>query len=125
QAWRARRWDARVAFILAVGGRDHQQITHGQHFAVGGFMRKDTQPAAHVQLPRDVGRSVVLDVEAAELALGGDIVQTVPFYIRRTCRRRQKELPQSALYSRGQVLPKESAIRRPKGHEHAALVLKG
>ena len=104
-------------------------------------MRKDTQAGAHVQLPDDVGRSVVLEdllpirtivlaiaetlrVEATELALGGDIVQSVPFHIRRTCRRRQQELPQSALHSRGHVLPKERAIRHPKGHEHAALFLK-
>ena len=93
-------------------------------------MRKDTQAAAHVQLPGDVGTTILaiaeaLCVEAAELALGGDIVQTVPFYIRRTRRRRQQELPQAALHSRGQVLPEESAIRHPKGHEHAALFLKG
>ena len=131
-----------MAFILAVGGTDHQQIAHRQHFAVGGFMRKDTQAGAHVELPGDVGRSVVLEdllpirttvlaiaetlrVEGTELALGGDVVQTVPFHIRRTRRRRQQELPQAALHSRGHVLPEERAIRRPKGHEHAALVLKG
>src|SRR5687768_18585103 len=57
----ARRRNARMAFILAVGGRDHQQITDRQHFAVGGFMQKDTQAGAHVQLPNDVGGSVVLE----------------------------------------------------------------
>src|SRR6185436_6980956 len=51
QTWSARRWDERVAFILPVGRRDHEQITHGQHFAVGGFMRKHTQAATDVQLP--------------------------------------------------------------------------
>jgi hypothetical protein len=70
-------------------------------------------------------RRETLRVEAAELALGGDIVQTVPFHIRRTCRRRQQELPQPSVHSRGHVLPKERAIRRPKGLEHAALFLKG
>ena len=141
QTWGARRWDARVAFILPVGGRDHQQITHGQHVAIGGFMRKDTQAATHVQLPDDVGRRVVLEdllpirtsvlavaetlrVEGTELALGGDIEQSVPFHIRRTCCRRQHELLQAALHFRGHVLPKERAIRRPEGHEHAALFLK-
>src|SRR4030095_1061697 len=91
QTWRARGWDARMAFILAVRGRDHQQITHRQHFAVAGFMWKDTQ-GGHVQLPDDVCCSVVFEdlfliwttvlaiaetmrVEATELALGGDIVQ--------------------------------------------------
>src|SRR5258705_11022055 len=105
-------------------------------------MRKDTQGGAHVQLPDDVGRSVVLEdlfpiwttvlaiaetlrVEATELALGGDIVQAVSFHIRRTCRRRQQELPQAALHSRGHVLPKEGAIPRSKGHEHAPPFLKG
>ena len=95
QARGARRGNARVAFVLAVGGGDHQQIAHGQHLAVGGFMRKDAQAAAHVQFPDDVGRSVVLEdlfpiravvlavaetlrVEAAELALGGDVVQAGP-----------------------------------------------
>ena len=128
-----------MAFVLAVGGRDHQQVAHGQHLAVGRFVRKDTQAAAHVQLPDDVGRRVVLEglvpirtavlavaetlrVEAAELALRGDVVQTVPFDIRRARRRRQQELPQAALHARGQVLPEESAIRHPKGHEHAGLV---
>ena len=130
QTWGARRWDARMAFILAVGGRDQQQITHGQHFAVGGFMRKHTQAAAHVQLPGDVGRSVVLEdlfpiwttvlaieetlrVEATELAFGGDIVQTVTFHIRCTCRRRQQELPQAALHSSGP--------RPAKGTRHPSL----
>jgi hypothetical protein len=54
QAWRARRGDERVAFVLPVGGRDHEQIAHGRHFAVAGFMWKDTQCGAHVQLPDDV-----------------------------------------------------------------------
>src|SRR4030095_17061648 len=63
-------------------------------------------------------------VEATELALGGDIVESVPFDIRRTCRRRQQELPQAAVHSRRHVLPKERAILHPKGHEHAALFLK-
>ena len=93
QTWGARRWDARVTFIQPVGGRDDQQITHGQHVATSGFMRKDTQAATHVQLPDDVGRSVVLEefilirtvvraitealrVETSELALGGDVVRT-------------------------------------------------
>src|SRR5499433_3434315 len=98
-------------------------------------MRKDTQAAADIQLPDDVGRSVVLKklfpirtivlaiaetlcVQATELALRGDIVQTVPFHIRSTCGRRQQELPQASLHSRGYVLPKELAIRRSKGLEH-------
>ena len=131
-----------MAFILAVGGADDQQITHGQHLAVGSFMRKDTQPGAHVQFPNDVSRGVVLEVlfpiparvlaiaetpcvEATELALGGDIVQPVPFHIRRTGRRRQQELPQASLYARGHVLPKERPIRHPKGHEHPAILLAG
>ena len=101
-------------------------------------MRKDTQAGAHVELPDDVGRRGVLEdlllirttvlavaetlrVEGTELALGGDVVQTVPFHVRRTCRRRQQELPQAALHSRGHVLPEERAIRHAKGHEHAAL----
>jgi hypothetical protein len=80
-----------MAFVLAVGGSDYQQITHGQHLAVGGFMWKDAQAGAQVQFPDDVGRGVVLEdlfpirtivlaiaetlgVEAAELALSGDIV---------------------------------------------------
>ena len=105
-------------------------------------MREDTQAGAHVELPDDVGRSVVLEdllpirttvlavaetlrVEGPKLALGGDVVQPVPFHVRRTRRRRQQELPQAALHSRGHVLPEERAIRRAKGHEHAALVLKG
>src|SRR5262244_3155098 len=105
-------------------------------------MRKDTQAAADVQLPDDVGRSVVLEnlfpirtivlaiaetlcVQATELALGGDIVQPVSFHVRSTSCRRQQELPQSSLHSRGYVLPKELAIRRPKGHEHATFFLVG
>jgi len=103
-------------------------------------MRKDTQAATHVQLPDDVGRSVVredlvpirtivlaitktLRIEATELALGGDVVQPVPFHIRRTCRRRQQELSQTSIYSRGHVLPKECAILRVKCHEHAGVFL--
>src|SRR5688572_13669333 len=71
---------------------------------------KTPRRGAHVQLPDDVGRSVVLEnlfaiwtavlaiaetlrVEATELALGGDVVQAVPFHIRRTRRRREQELP--------------------------------
>ena len=110
-----------MALIPSVGGIDDQQIAHGQHVAGGGFMRKDPQAGAHVELPDEVA---TLPVEATELALGGDVVQMVPFHIRRTCRRRQQELPQPALHSRGHVLPEERAIRDPKGHEHAALVLK-
>src|SRR4030095_12442167 len=64
-------------------------------------------------------------VEATELALGGNVVESVPFDIRRTCRRRQQELPQATVHSRRHVLPKKRAILHPKGHEHAALVLKG
>ena len=59
QTWSARRWDARMAFILAVGGTDHQQITQGQHVAIAGFMWKDTQ-GGHVQLPDDVCCTLVL-----------------------------------------------------------------
>src|SRR5687767_10755524 len=104
-------------------------------------MRKDTQPSAHVQLPNDVGGSIVLKnflpiwtivlaiaetlrVEATELALGGDVVQTVPLHMRRARRRRQQELPQTAPNSRCHVLPKEFTIRHSKRHEHAALFLK-
>jgi hypothetical protein len=129
-----------VAFILAVGGRDHQQITHGQHFAIGGFMRKDTQSTTHIQLPYNIGRSVVVEhllpigpivlaitetlcVEATELALSGDIVQPVPFHIRRTGGRSQQELSQTSLYSRGHVLPKEFAILRSKCGEHPGFFL--
>src|SRR4030095_2132546 len=136
QTWSARRWDPRVALILAVGGRDHQQITHSQHFAVGGFMWKDTQTAAHVQLPNDVRNSFVLEelfliwttvlaiaetlrVEATELALGGHVVQPVPFHMRCTSRRRQQELAQTALHSWGHILPKERTILRSKSHEHS------
>src|SRR4029450_5862279 len=38
QTWSARRWDARMTFILAVGSTDHEQITKAQHFAIAGFM---------------------------------------------------------------------------------------
>src|SRR6201988_4618508 len=103
-------------------------------------MRKDTQAGAHVQLPDDVGGSVVFEdlfpiwtnvlaitktmgVEGTELAFGGDIVQPVSFHIRRTCRRGKQKLPQASLDSRGHVLPKEFAIRRAKGHEHTAFFL--
>src|SRR4029077_6968379 len=61
QTWGARRWDARVAFILPIGGSDDQQITHGKYFAIAGFMWKDTQAATHVQFPDDVGCCVVLE----------------------------------------------------------------
>src|SRR5829696_5975681 len=105
-------------------------------------MRKDTQAVAHVELPQDVGRTVVfkdlcviwttvlaiaetLYVETTELALGGDVVQPVPFHIRRTCRRRQQELSQPSLYSRSYVLPQECALLRVKCHEHAGLLLVG
>src|SRR5688572_33273677 len=87
-------------------------------------MREDTEEATHVQLPDDVGRRVVLEefilirtvvraitetlrVETSELALGGDVVQPVPFHIRRTCRRRQQKLSQTSLDSRSHVLPEE------------------
>src|SRR6185369_17161387 len=66
-----------------------------------------------------------LCIEATELALGGDIVQPVPFHIRRTCRRRQQELSQTSLYSRGHVLPKEFAILRLKCQEHASVFPEG
>ena len=56
---------------------------------------------------------------------GGDIVQPVPFHIRSTCGRWQQELPQASLHSRGHVLPKELAMRRPKCHKHAAFFLIG
>src|SRR5262249_35362584 len=102
-------------------------------------MRKDTQ-AAHVQLPDDVGCSLVLEelfpirtivftiaktlcVEAPEWALRRDIVQPVTFHIRCACSRRQQELSQASLHSRGHVLPKKLAIGGPKGHEHAAIFL--
>src|SRR6187399_515458 len=101
-------------------------------------MRKDTQASAHVQLPDDVGRSVVLEefmliravvstitetlrVETSELALGGNVVQSVSFHIRRTCRRRQQKLSQTSLDSRSHILPEELAILRLKGHEHAGV----
>jgi hypothetical protein len=93
-----------MAFILAVGGTDDEQITEGQHVAIAGFMWKDTE-GGHVQLPYDVCCSFVfedltpiwtivfavaetLPVEATELTLSGDIVQAVAFNIRSTCRRR-------------------------------------
>ena len=105
-------------------------------------MREDTQAATHVQLPDDVGRSVVLEdfilirtvvraitetlrVETSELALGGDVVQPVPFHVRRTGRRRQQKLSQTSLYSRSHVLPEELAILRLKCHEHAGVFLVG
>ena len=105
-------------------------------------MRKDTQPATHVQLPDDVGGSVVLEefiligavvraitealrVETSELALGGDVVQPVSFHIRRAGRRRQQELPQASLDSRSHVLPQELAILRSKCHQHAGILQVG
>src|SRR5262245_24523223 len=105
-------------------------------------MWKDTQSATHVQLPDDVGPMVVpqqllpiwtivltitktLRIETTELTLGGDIVHPVPFHIRRTCRRRQQELPQTSLYARGRVLPKKFAIHRSKCEEHAGFFLAG
>ena len=140
QTWGARRWNARVTFIQAVGGRDDQQITHGHHVAASRLMRKDTQAAAHVQLPDDVGSSVVLEdfiliravvraitetlrVETSQLALGGDVVQPVSFHVRRACRRRQQKLSQTSLDSRSHVLPEELAILRLKCHEHAGVFL--
>src|SRR5262249_60535438 len=66
-----------------------------------------------------------LCVQATELAFGGDIVQPVPFHIWSTCGRRQQELTQASLDSRGYVLPKELAIRRAKSLEHAAFFLVG
>jgi hypothetical protein len=98
-----------MTFILAVGSADYEQITEGQHVTIAGFMREDTE-GGHVQLPDDVCCSVVFEdffpiwtivltiaetlrVEATELTLSGDVVQTVAFNIRSTCRRRQQELP--------------------------------
>ena len=98
-----------MAFVLAVGGADHQQITKGQHVAVAGFVWKDAQ-GGHVQLPDDVCCPLVcedllpiwtivltiaetLRVEATELTLGGHVVQAVAFNIRSTGRRRQQPLP--------------------------------
>src|ERR1043165_1767931 len=100
-------------------------------------MWKDTEPAAYVQLPDDVGRSIVLKnllpiwtivlaiaetlcVQATELTLGGDVVQAISFHIRSTCGRRQQELPQTSLHSRGYVLPKEFAVCCSEGLQHAA-----
>src|SRR4029453_14241442 len=46
QTWGARRWDARMAFILAVGGRDHQQTTHSKHFVVWASLGKHPKAGA-------------------------------------------------------------------------------
>src|SRR5436190_19506377 len=103
-------------------------------------MRKDTEAGAYIKFPYDDGRSFVLEnlfaiwttvlaitetlrVEATELALGSDVVKSVPFHIRRTCRRRQKELAQSTVDSRRHVLPEKRAVLHAKGHEHATLFL--
>src|SRR5262245_23067904 len=103
-------------------------------------MWKDPEAATHIQLPDDVGGSLVLEdlipirtvvlaieepprVEAAELALGGDVVQPVPFHVRSTCRRRQQELSQTSLDPRRHVLPKEFAILRLKCGEYAGVFL--
>src|SRR5678816_4430300 len=101
-------------------------------------MRKDTQAGSHVELPDDVGSGVVFEglftiwtsvlaiaeplrVQTSELAVGCNVIQSVPINVWRTCRRRQQEVPQAApLHSRGHVLPKERAILRSKGHEHTA-----
>jgi hypothetical protein len=107
-----------MPFIPAVGGTDHEQITNRQDVAVAGFVWKDTQ-GRHVQLPDDVCRTLVVPLEAAELALGGDVAQPVAFNIRSTCRRRQQPVPQTVLQPRSHILPKERAIRRPKRLEHA------
>jgi hypothetical protein len=105
-------------------------------------MRKDAQAATHVQLPDDVGRRVVLEglipkrtvvlaiaetlcVEGAELALGGDVEESVPVHIGRARRRRQQELSQSPLDSRGYVLPKETAVLRVECEENARFFREG
>src|SRR6185369_17506719 len=126
QVWSARRWNERMAFILAVGRTDHQEITHRQHFAIARLMWKDTQ-GRHVELPGHIGCSVTntIYVEATELTLGGDVVQPVPFHIRCACRRRQEELSQAAVHSRSYVLPKERAISHAKRHEHTCIFPKG
>ena len=124
-----------MAFILAVGRTNHQQIAHWQHLAVAGFMREDAQAGAHVQFPDDgvvLGglspiRTIVLAVpdmriEATELALRGDVIQAVPFHIRGTCGRRQQELPQASRHPWGRVLPKERAIPSPESQEDATVL---
>src|SRR5262245_32481326 len=109
QTWRPRRWDARMAFVLAVGGPDDEQITKDQHIAITSFMWKDTQ-CWHVQLPNDVCRTLVFEdlvpirtivfaivetpcVEGAELTVGGDVVQALSFDKGNACRRRQQPFP--------------------------------
>ena len=77
-----------MTFILAIGGADKKQITQRQHFAVAGFMRKDTK-GGHVELPDDL----CFRVKTTKLTFGGDLVQAVTFNIRNTCRRRQQEVP--------------------------------
>src|SRR4051812_18525175 len=103
-------------------------------------MWKDAQSSTHVQLPDDVGGSVVvkhfilirtivlavaktLGVEATELALGGDVIQSVPFHIRRARCRGQQELSQTSLYSRSDILPTKFSIARSKRHEHSRVFL--
>src|SRR5262245_30414728 len=130
-----------MAFILAVGSTDQEQITEGQHVAIAGFMGKDTQ-GWHVQLPHDVCGTFVMEglfpiwtivltivktpsVEGTDLTVGSDVVQPVAFNRRSTCRRRQQPIPQAALYPRGDILPEELAIHRPKRLEHARFFLKG
>ena len=138
EARRARRGDARVSFVAAVGGADDQQVADRQHVAVRRFVRKDAE-ARTCPVPRrcrrgrpgrlaDTGRRFARGtprVQAAKLAFGGDVVQAVSFDVRRTGRRRQQELAQPALHARRQVLPEERAVRRAKRHEHAALFGEG
>src|SRR5947209_19692717 len=105
-------------------------------------MRKHAQTSAHIEFPDEVGCATIMGkslrrsndilaiaqvmrVETTELALGGDIVEPVAFNIRRAGRRRQEELSEAALDSRGLVLPKEFAIRCSKSHKNAAFLLAG
>ena len=87
------------------------RIADRKHIAVRSFVRKDAEAPAHVQLP-DAAASA--SIQAAKLALRGDVVQPVPFHVRRARGRGQQELAQTSLDPGGRVLPEEAAVRRSK-----------
>ena len=62
-------------------------------------------------------------VETTKLALGGNIIEPVVSYKRRTGRRRQKKFAEAALYSRRLVLPEKLTVHCTEGHQDTALLL--
>lgn len=91
-----RRRNVHARLVDAVRRAKEQCIPDGKNRTIRGFVRKDTEVLAKVDLPDELGTAIVWN-QAAHFALRRDVVETVVREQRWTRGRRQKEALDASL----------------------------